>query len=183
MASKKRKAKAPQAAQNAKPKPRVALYAGSFDPVTLGHMYMIREGARLFDKLIVAIGINPGKRYTFSLEERLRLIQLVTRGIPNVHIDSFENRFLVDYAKDVGANYTLRGIRNAHDYEYERTMRQINADIEPEISTVFLMPPRELAELSSSFVKGLVGPKGWKKVVKEYVPPSVYKAFLRQFSR
>ena len=72
MASKKRKARTPKAARTLKPKSRVALYAGSFDPVTMGHMYMIREGAQLFDKLIVAIGINPGKSYTFSLDERLR---------------------------------------------------------------------------------------------------------------
>lgn len=162
---------------------RTAVYAGSFDPVTAGHMYLIREAARLFDRLIVAIGTNPGKHYTFSVDERHELLARCVRGIPNVAIDRFSNDFLVEYAKRVKARYIVRGIRNAHDYEYERTMRQVNGDINPAVTTVFLMPPRELAELSSSFVKGLVGPKGWEKVVKDYLPPPVYKAFLARFRK
>jgi pantetheine-phosphate adenylyltransferase len=157
------------------------VYAGSFDPVTSGHMYMIREGAKLFDELIVAIGINPDKRYTFSLEERLEFLKRCTTGIPNVKLEHFSNMFLVDYARMIKADYILRGIRNPNDYEYERGMRYINADLNPNVTTVFLVPPRDLGEVSSSFVKGLVGPAGWEKVVKDYLPSPIYKQFLTRF--
>jgi pantetheine-phosphate adenylyltransferase len=162
-------------------KKRIAVYAGSFDPVTNGHMYMIHEGARLFDVLIVAIGINPDKRYTFTLEQRLDFLKKCTRGIPNVKLEHFTNMFLVDYARRVHAGYILRGIRNPNDYEYERGMRYINADLNPSVVTAFLIPPREIAEVSSSFVKGLVGPRGWERVVKDYLPKPIYSHFLSRF--
>lgn len=158
---------------------RKAVYAGSFDPVTNGHLYMIKEGARLFDEFVVAVGTNPEKRYTFSAAERLRMLRAAAESIENVeHIEIVEmpNVYLVDFARSVGASYVLRGVRNEGDYLYERTMRHVNADMRPEVTTVLLMPPRELAELSSSFVKGLVGPEGWEKVVSKYVPPSVLDA-------
>ncbi|MBI3829684.1 MAG: pantetheine-phosphate adenylyltransferase [Planctomycetes bacterium] len=164
-------------------KNRRAVYGGSFDPLTMGHLYMIREAAELFDDLYVAIGVNPVKQCTFSLAERLKHIEQCTAGIRNVTLGHFENRFLVEYARSIGARYIVRGVRNAHDYEYERTMRQVNGDIDPTIKTVLLMPPRELAELSSSFVKGLVGPRGWERVVKPYLPAPVYRDFLRRFQR
>jgi pantetheine-phosphate adenylyltransferase len=145
-------------------------------------MYMIREGARLFDELIVAIGTNPEKKYTFSLEERLDFLRRSTRGIANITLDHFSNMFLVHYAHKVGASYILRGIRNPNDYEFERGMRYINSDLDPRIISVYLMPSREISEVSSSFVKGLVGPNGWEKVVREYVPPQIYKPFLRHFA-
>ena len=159
---------------------RRAVYAGSFDPLTTGHLYMIQEGARLFDELVVAIGTHPEKRYTFNLHERLDALARCVARIPNVRIGHFENKFLVDYAQSAGARYILRGIRNAQDFEYERTMRQVNGDLKSSITTVFLMPPRELAELSSSFVKSLVGPRGWEQVVKAYLPAPVYRDFLRR---
>jgi len=154
------------------------VYAGSFDPLTEGHMYMIREGAKLFDILVVAVGINPDKHYTFSEDERLNVIRQCTGEIPNVEVDIFKGLYLVTYAKSIGAGYILRGLRSQEDYEYERSMRHVNADMNPAITTVFLMPPRNLCEISSSFVKGLVGPKGWQAVVKPYVPGPVYKLLL-----
>lgn len=160
---------------------KIAVYAGSFDPITNGHLWMIEQGAKLFDKLIVAIGTNPDKRYTFSLEERLNLIEQAVGGLPNVRIDHFENQFLVHYAKAVGASYILRGVRNEGDYEYERVLRHLNSDQRPEITTVFLMPPRAIAEVSSSLVKGFVGPEGWEAIVQQYVPPAVFHCFLKKF--
>jgi len=162
---------------------RRAVYAGSFDPLTMGHLHMIREGARLFDEVIVAVGVNPGKKYTFTLDERLVLLKKCIAGLKNVRLGHFENKFLVEYAREVGAHYVLRGIRNAHDFEFERTMRQVNGDIDPQIATVFLMPPRELSEVSSSFVKGLVGPKGWPRVVKPYLPAPIYREFVKRFQK
>lgn len=155
------------------------VYAGSFDPLTEGHMYMIREGAKLFDVLIVALGINPAKRYTFTEEDRIAVLKECTQGISNVEVTQFKGAFLVSYASSIGAGYILRGIRTQHDYEFERTMRQINADINPDIGTVFMIPPRHLCELSSSFVKGLVGPQGWERMVEQYVPKPVYDLILR----
>lgn len=162
---------------------RRAVYAGSFDPVTNGHMHMIREGARLFDELVVAIGMNPDKKYSFSLEQRMEFLRKSLKGIPNVTLDHFENMFLVDYADKVKAGYILRGIRNPNDYEYERGMRHINEDMNAGVVTVFLIPPREISEVSSSFVKGLVGPNGWERVVKQYLPDPIYSQFLKQFKK
>ncbi|MFT5498673.1 MAG: pantetheine-phosphate adenylyltransferase [Kiritimatiellia bacterium] len=155
---------------------RKAVYAGSFDPPTNGHVWMINEGLKLFDDLTVAIGINPGKTYTFTIEERISLLKASLPTNEHLDVADFENRFLVDYAQDVGAQYILRGIRSENDYEYERVMRNINEDINGNITTVFLMPPRNIAELSSSMVEGLVGPVGWESHVEEYVPGPVFKA-------
>lgn len=160
---------------------KIAVYAGSFDPITNGHLWMIEQGVNLFDQLVVAIGTNPDKRYTFSLEERLNLIEQTVNGLPNVRIDHFVNQFLVHYAKAVGAGYILRGIRSEGDYEYERVLRHLNNDQRPEITTVFLMPPRAIAEVSSSLVKGFVGPEGWETIVQQYVPPAVFHCFLKKF--
>lgn len=161
---------------------RVAVYAGSFDPPTNGHMYMIREGAALFDQLVVAVGHNPEKRTTFSVEQRLRLLGAITGEFPNVRVESFTSKYLVRYAASIGARYVLRGLRNQDDFQYENVFRQVNADLEPGITTVFLSTPRQLAETSSSFVKGLVGPEGWREVVKGFVPPPVFEELLRQFA-
>ncbi len=162
---------------------RRAVYAGSFDPITNGHLWMIEQGARLFDELIVAIGTNPEKAYTFTLEERLEMLQGAIGDLPRTRIDSFSAQFLVQYAHEVGAQYILRGIRSATDYEYERAMRYVNGDLRPEIVTVFLMPPREIAEVSSSLVKGLVGPEGWERIVRQYVPEATYRLLVRKLAR
>ncbi|MDO4640894.1 MAG: pantetheine-phosphate adenylyltransferase [Neisseria sp.] len=157
---------------------RRAVYAGSFDPPTNGHLWMIREAQAMFDELIVAIGINPDKKSTYTIAERYAMLDAITNEFPNVRIHSFENRFLVDYAHDVGAKFIVRGIRTASDYEYERTIRYINSDLQPEIITIFLMPPREFAEVSSTMVKGLVGPIGWQKTIRRYLPDAVYDKML-----
>jgi len=159
-----------------KPTLRTAVYAGSFDPLTNGHLWMIEQGLELFDRLIVAIGSNPEKSYTFSVEERLVLLRNSIPPSDRMEIEHFNNRYLVDYATEKHAQYILRGIRTADDYEYERVMRHINADMGPDIDTVFLMPPRDIAELSSSMVKSLIGPEGWRDTVHRYVPDPVFKA-------
>lgn len=158
---------------------RLGVYAGSFDPLTIGHLWMIEQGVRLFDRLIVGVGVNPEKRYTFALEERLSMLGESLKQYRNLSITSFSNRYLIDYAQSVQATHILRGIRSESDYEYERTMRNINGDLDPAICSVFLMPPRDIAEVSSSMVKSLVGPKGWQKVVRKYVPEPVYRRFVK----
>jgi pantetheine-phosphate adenylyltransferase len=151
-----------------------AVYAGTFDVLTYGHLWMIREGARLFDHLVVAIGENSAKHPLFALTDRLLMLSVLTDDLGRVEIESFGHCYLVEYAKAIGAGFILRGIRNQQDFEYERAMRNVNQDLGSSgITTVFLMPPRELAEVSSSLVKGLVGPEGWEQVVARYVPAQV----------
>ena len=157
-----------------------AIYAGSFDPLTNGHLWMIRTAAELFRELVAAVGVDPEKRYAYSLKDRIALLRACTSGLSNVSVDSFENQFLVRYARSIGARYIVRGIRNERDYAREREMRYINSDLEPGILMVFLMPPREIAEVSSSFVRGLVGPEGWQEVVQRFVPGPVYELFLKK---
>ncbi|TAE76069.1 MAG: pantetheine-phosphate adenylyltransferase [Verrucomicrobia bacterium] len=154
---------------------RTAVYAGSFDPPTNGHLWMIERGLELFDRLIVAIGSNPSKSYTFSLQERIEVLQASVPSCERLSIAHFHNRYLVHYAKEQGADFILRGIRGPDDYEYERVMRHINADLAPNITTTFLMPPRDIAEVSSSMVKGLIGPDGWQDQVRRYVPEPVFR--------
>lgn len=160
---------------------KIAVYAGSFDPVTKGHLWMIEHGAELFDEMVVAIGDNPDKTYTFSLEERAEILRETLAHVSRVRVETFVNKFLVDYAQSIGAHYILRGIREGSDYEFERKMRYVNADLAPDIDTIFLMPPREIAEISSTMVKGLVGPEGWEKVIQKYLPEPVYKRFLKRY--
>ena len=155
------------------------VYAGSFDPLTIGHLWMIEQGVRLFDRFVVAIGINPDKKYRFTVEERLMMLRESTRQFPNLSVASYSNLYLIQYAQSVGATHILRGIRSGADFEYERTMRNINGDLDPKVCTVFLMPPRDIAEVSSSMVKGLIGPEGWQKVVRKYVPAPVYKKLIK----
>ena len=157
---------------------RRAVYAGSFDPPTNGHSWMIREAQMLFYELVVAIGVNPDKRFTYTLDERKDMLRAITTGMSNVRIASFENQYLVNYADSIHAEYIVRGIRTTADYEYERSMRYINSDLQPEISTVFLLPPREFAEVSSTMVKGMVGPKNWQEMIKRYLPEPVYEKIM-----
>lgn len=161
-----------------KPK-RLGVYAGSFDPLTIGHLWMIEQGVLLFDRLVVGLGTNLEKRYTFGPEERLAMLRESLASYRNVTVLSFTDRYLIEFAKSLGATHVLRGIRSESDYEYERTMRYINGDLGADVCTVFLMPPRGIAEVSSSMVKGLVGPRGWEKVVRKYVPGPVYERLLR----
>ena len=139
---------------------------------------MIEQAARLFDAVIVAVGVNPDKRTMFALDDRLAMLAAVTAALPSVRVIAFEHQYLIHYAKQVGADVIVRGIRNGDDYEYERAMRHINADLDPTVPTVFLMPPRDIAEVSSSVAKNLVGPRGWERAVARYVATPVLQRFL-----
>lgn len=137
---------------------------------------MIRQGSALFDELVVALAVNPDKPGFFSREERLAVLREMVAELPeNVRVEAVNHGFLVDFAREVGATYLLRGMRNTIDFEYEKPMARMNARMEPEIHSVFLMPPSELEEVSSSFVRGFVGVPGWERWVKACVPPCVYR--------
>jgi len=150
-----------------------AIYAGTFDPVTDGHVWVITQGVRLFGKLIVATAVNPAKKTMFSLEERQQMLKESVPPFRNVAFETIDNRYLVDYASERNIDWMLRGIRNEADAAYEKTLRTINADRDASIQTVYVMPPHELCEVSSSLVKGLVGPDGWEDLVGKYVPDPV----------
>ncbi|PIE58382.1 MAG: pantetheine-phosphate adenylyltransferase [Desulfobulbus propionicus] len=157
------------------------IYAGSYDPPTNGHRWMFEQGMKLFDKFFIAVGENAHKAYSFTLNERVEMIKELCIGHQNVEVVTIENKFLVKYAESVGANYIFRGIRNEGDYAYERGMRYVNSNINNDIQTIFMMSPRDLVEVSSSMVKGLVGADCWEEVIKQYVPEPVYKRMLKKF--
>lgn len=159
-----------------------AIYAGSFDPLTNGHLWLIDKSANLFDKLIVAVGDHPNKEYTFNVDDRIAMLKESLAQYSNIEIDHFNGEFLVNYANNVDAKYIVRGIRNPNDYEFERTVRHINYDICPDIETMYFIPPRAFGEVSSSLVKGFVNSNGWEDVVKKYVPNVVFEKFLEKFS-
>lgn len=145
-------------------------------------MWMIEQGVELFDHLVIAIGVNPAKKSMFSVDDRVEMIRqsLFLADIPKdkASIISFPG-YLYRAAEEEQATHILRGVRNSEDFEYERVMRNLNGDFSPTVTTVFLVPPRELAEVSSSIVKGLIGPAGWMDIVKPMVPSYVFAKLLQ----
>ena len=131
---------------------RIALYPGSFDPFTLGHLDIVERAARLFDEVIVTIAHNSRKAPLFNLEERIELISDATRHIQNVRCDHFEG-LLVDFARASQSLAIIRGLRAVSDFEYEFQMALMNRRLQPEISTVFLMPNEKYSYINSTIVK------------------------------
>ena len=151
-----------------------AIYAGSFDPLTRGHQWMIFEGAALFDELVVLIADNPGKNPFIPCQDRLQLIKEMTKGVDNISVDIMTGGLLVDYALENEAIYLIRGIRNTNDFIYEKDMMNINGDLSQDYCrSVFLLPPNRLCYVSSSLVKGLLKIEGGKDRVHLYVPMCV----------
>lgn len=133
---------------------KIAIYPGSFDPVTIGHLNIIQRAANIFDKLIVCVMVNAGKNPMFSLEERVDLIRRVTADIPNVEVDS-SSELLAEYAKRRGSCVIVKGLRAGSDFENEFQMALINKKINPELDTMFLTAESQYMYLSSSTVKEL----------------------------
>ena len=137
------------------PRRIVAIYPGSFDPITNGHLDLIRRGARLFDRLIVAVLRNEAKQPLFSAEERMEMLREAVTGLTNVSVDSFDG-LLVEYATAQRATVLLRGIRAVSDYEYELQMALMNRRLQPEIETVCLMSGDAFSFISSRLVKEVI---------------------------
>ena len=133
---------------------KTAIYPGSFDPVTSGHLNIIRRAAHIFDKLIVCVMVNAGKQPMFSLDERVELIRRVTSDIPNVEVDG-SSELLADYAKRKGSCVIVKGLRAGSDFEKEFQMALINHNINPDLDTMFLTAEHQYMYLSSSTVKEL----------------------------
>jgi pantetheine-phosphate adenylyltransferase len=157
----------------------IAIYPGSFDPITNGHLDLIERGCRLFDKLIVSILSNETKQPLFSVEERIEMLREVVGGYPNVAVDSFGG-LLVDYAAQNNATVLLRGIRAISDYEYELQMALMNRRLRPDIETVFMMASEAYSFISSRLVKEVFGLGG---DIAGLVPPSVERRLRNRFGR
>jgi pantetheine-phosphate adenylyltransferase len=147
----------------------LAIYPGSFDPITNGHLDVIERGSRLFDSLIVSVLTNLDKNPLFNVAERVEMLKQTTGGIPNVAVDTFSG-LLVDYARQKKAQALLRGIRAFTDYEYELQMALMNRKLEPELETVFLLPALSYTYVSSRLVREIFQLGG---SVKDLVPPLV----------
>jgi pantetheine-phosphate adenylyltransferase len=150
-------------------KATLAIYPGSFDPVTNGHLDLIERGAKIFDRMVVSLLRNVDKTPMFSLNERSEMLREVTRPWPNVEVDVFSG-LLVDYARKRNANVILRGIRAISDYEFELQMALMNRKLEPNIETVFMMPGEKYSYLSSRMVREIASLGG---SVQDLVPPAV----------
>ena len=131
---------------------RIALFPGSFDPITNGHYDIISRALPLFDKIIVAVGQNATKNYMFSLEQRMAWIMATFAGEPKIEVATYSG-LTVDFAKKVGANFLLRGVRNPADFEFEKAVAQANRQMVPELDTVFLLTSARYAYISSSIVR------------------------------
>ena len=150
----------------------LAIYPGSFDPVTNGHLDLIERGAKIFERLIVSILRNPEKNPLFTLDERVEMLREVTRPWPNVEVDVFSG-LLVDYARLRGANVVLRGIRAISDYEYELQMAMMNRKLTPDLETVFMLPAVAFSYLSSRLVREIVQLGGPLTDLADLVPAVV----------
>jgi pantetheine-phosphate adenylyltransferase len=156
---------------------KTAIYPGSFDPITNGHLDLIERGLRIFDEIIVAIAVNPVKQPLFSIEERVDLIREVLNDHPRVKIDHFTG-LLVDFVRQQNTNVILRGLRAVSDFDYEFQLALMNRRLAPEIETVFLMTSLKWVFLSSSILKEAVSLGG---VVEDIVPPIVFQRLREKF--
>jgi len=150
---------------------KIGIYPGSFDPITLGHLDIIRRSAKLFDHLYVAVLDNSAKNPLFSVEERVKMIESVTKDIDNVSAVSFDG-LSVDFCKKLGAHVLVRGLRAITDFEYELQMAQTNHTMSPDIDTIFLTTDLKYAYLSSSIVKEVAMYGG---DIKKFVPTGIDK--------
>lgn len=134
---------------------KIAVFPGSFDPITVGHVDLVKRAMPLFDKIIVAVGVNSTKKYLFPLDQRLEWLRHVFAAYPNVEVDHFEN-LTAHYCQRIGARYLLRGLRNASDFDYEKTISQLNHIVGEGIETVFLISQPEFSHISSTIVREII---------------------------
>ena len=150
---------------------KICIYPGTFDPVTLGHMDIIRRAAGIFDEVYVGMLINQQKKFYFTQEQRMEMLREATKNIEHVYVESFDG-LLIDYANTKGARFVVRGIRNATDYEYEQQMAVINRTLKPDLETVFLTASAGMDVVSSTFVRELIA---FDADLSGFVPPCVYE--------
>lgn len=158
---------------------KIAIYPGSFDPITSGHLNIIQRAAHIFDKLIVCVMVNAGKNPMFTLEEREELIRRVTRDLPNVTVES-SNMLLAEFARERGSCVIVKGLRAVSDFENEFQMALINRKINPDLDTMFLTADSEYMYMSSSVVKEL-GKYGAE--LSDFLPEAIIPDFQRKLGK
>lgn len=159
---------------------RTAVYTGSFDPVTLGHLDVIERASRIFERLVVGVGINPDKHSMFTLEERVELVRAAVHRLPNVVVDCFAG-LSVAFVRKQGASVLLRGVRSLTDIEAEFTMTLANRKLDPAVETVFLMADAQYSHISSSLLKQIT-PLADDAALLRFVPPPVVQALRRKLA-
>jgi pantetheine-phosphate adenylyltransferase len=159
---------------------RTAVFTGTFDPLTLGHLDVIRRGRTLFEHVVVGIGVNPNKAALFNIDERVRLARLVVEPFPNVSVESFEE-LTVQFVRRIGARVILRGVRTLSDMEYEFGMTLTNQRLDPSVETVFLMADGEYSHVSSSLIKQ-VARFGGAEALDRFVPPELIKPIMEKIA-
>lgn len=155
---------------------RTAVFTGTFDPLTLGHLDVIRRGRQLFEHVIVAIGVNPNKTALFGIEERVGLARTIVAPFANVSVESFEE-LTVQFVRRIGARVILRGLRTLSDMEYEFGMTLTNHRLDPSIETVFLMADGEYSHVSSTLIKQ-VARFGGVEALSRFVPPELVEPIM-----
>ncbi len=138
---------------------KIAIFPGSFDPITVGHVDIVTRAIPLFDEIIVAIGVNTQKKYLFSLEQRIEWIQKVFANYPSVKIESYTG-LTVNYCQQKNAKYIIRGIRSSADFEYEKTIAQLNQMMQPDLETMLILSSPALSAISSTIVREIIIGKG-----------------------
>jgi pantetheine-phosphate adenylyltransferase len=157
----------------------VAAYSGTFDPITFGHTDIIQRAARMFPRMIVAVGLNPAKNPRFTIEERVELVRASVKAYKNVEVKPFDG-LIVDFAKENGVSVLVRGVRTVGDFDYEKQMAVMNRDLYPKLDTVMLVPSPEHAHLSSSLVREIAS---LGAPIEKFVPGPVVPLLRERFGK
>lgn len=148
---------------------KIAVFPGSFDPITTGHVEIVKRGIPLFDKIVIAVGTNSQKKYLFSLQQRLDWLEEVFKDYPTVEIAHYQG-LTAKYCGEIGAAYMIRGIRNASDFDYEKTISQLNTIIGDGLETVFLISSPNFSHVSSTIVREIIKGDG---DASPFLPPEI----------
>jgi pantetheine-phosphate adenylyltransferase len=148
---------------------KIALFPGSFDPITIGHKSIVERALPMFDRIVVAVGTNTAKNSVFPLEKRIEWIEKTFAQYDNVEVVTFNN-LTVDFCREIGAKYILRGLRNSTDFQYERNIARINQELDSEIETIFLMTKPDDAAISSSLVREILS---FGRDVSQFIPEEI----------
>jgi pantetheine-phosphate adenylyltransferase len=153
---------------------KIALFPGSFDPITVGHVDILNRALSLFDEIIIGIGTNSQKKSLFTLEQRKAWIQKVFKGNDKISVREYQG-LTVNFCKEVHANYIIRGIRSAADFEYEKTIAHLNTAMEENIETILMLSTAELSSISSTIVREIIRGKG---KIDKFVPKQIIKELI-----
>jgi len=148
---------------------KIAIFPGSFDPITIGHADVVKRAAKVFDEIVVSIGVNTQKKYLFDLDTRMKWIQTVFRNESNVRVRSYQG-LTINFCKEISANYIIRGIRSSADFEYEKTIAQLNQMMQPGVETFLILSSPELSAISSTIVREIIIGKG---DVSKFIPKEI----------